>query len=168
MPLVRRQLASADSGPWDLVFLDDSLAGTDVNGHRVLRYGDWLDAPADIRCVAIAIANSRVREQLAARCTSDGVGHLDVRAANVEVLDDVAIGPGAILAPFVTITSNVRIGRQFHANIYSYVAHDCVIGDCVTEINVTSPTGFQEITTQTGFDVARMFVDALERLVGKA
>ena len=38
-----------------------------------------------------------------------------------------------------------------------------VIGDCVTEINVTSPTGFQEITNQTGFDVAKLFVDALER-----
>lgn len=38
-----------------------------------------------------------------------------------------------------------------------------VIGDCVTEINVTSPTGFQEITNQTGFDVAGMFVAALER-----
>ncbi len=37
-----------------------------------------------------------------------------------------------------------------------------VIGDCLTEINVTSPTCFQEITEQTGFDVARMFVDALE------
>ena len=36
-----------------------------------------------------------------------------------------------------------------------------VIGDCVTEINVTSPTGFQEITQQTGFDVAAMFIDAL-------
>jgi glutathione synthase len=38
-----------------------------------------------------------------------------------------------------------------------------VIGDCLTEINVTSPTGFQEISAQTGFDVARTFVDALER-----
>jgi glutathione synthase len=37
-----------------------------------------------------------------------------------------------------------------------------VIGDCVTEINVTSPTCFQEIYNQTGFDVAAMFVDALE------
>ncbi len=38
-----------------------------------------------------------------------------------------------------------------------------VIGDCLTEINVTSPTGFQEITAQTGFDVAAQFVIALER-----
>jgi glutathione synthase len=37
-----------------------------------------------------------------------------------------------------------------------------VIGDCLTEINVTSPTCFQEITDQTGFDVAAMFVAALE------
>ena len=37
-----------------------------------------------------------------------------------------------------------------------------VIGDCLTEINVTSPTCFQEITQQAGFDVPAMFVDALE------
>jgi glutathione synthase len=38
-----------------------------------------------------------------------------------------------------------------------------VIGDCLTEINVTSPTCFREIADQTGFDVAKMFVDTLER-----
>jgi len=40
-----------------------------------------------------------------------------------------------------------------------------VIGDCVTEINVTSPTCFQEIFDQTGCDVAFLFVDALEAAV---
>jgi glutathione synthase len=40
-----------------------------------------------------------------------------------------------------------------------------VIGDSLTEINVTSPTCFQEIADQTGFDVAAMFVDALEAAV---
>jgi glutathione synthase len=38
-----------------------------------------------------------------------------------------------------------------------------VIGDCLTEINVTSPTGFQEIAAQTGHDVAAQFITALER-----
>jgi glutathione synthase len=37
-----------------------------------------------------------------------------------------------------------------------------VIGDTMTEINVTSPTCFQEIEQQTGFDVAGMFMAALE------
>ncbi|WGS50265.1 glutathione synthase [Paraburkholderia sp. D15] len=40
------------------------------------------------------------------------------------------------------------------------------IGDWLTEVNVTSPTCFREIMDQTGFDVAAMFVDALERAVG--
>ncbi|KAF1028938.1 MAG: Glutathione synthetase [Burkholderia plantarii] len=40
------------------------------------------------------------------------------------------------------------------------------IGDWLTEVNVTSPTCFREIMEQTGFDVAAMFIDALERAVG--
>jgi glutathione synthase len=38
-----------------------------------------------------------------------------------------------------------------------------IIGDCLTEVNVTSPTCFREINDQTGFDVAAMFMDALEQ-----
>jgi glutathione synthase len=40
-----------------------------------------------------------------------------------------------------------------------------VIGDHLTEINVTSPTCFQEITQQTGFDVAAMLLDAIEKMI---
>ena len=40
-----------------------------------------------------------------------------------------------------------------------------VIGDCLTEVNVTSPTCFQELTQQTGFDVPAMFLDALEAVL---
>ncbi len=42
-----------------------------------------------------------------------------------------------------------------------------LIGDYVTEINVTSPTCFQEIRQQAGFDVARMFVDAVEAAIAR-
>jgi glutathione synthase len=42
-----------------------------------------------------------------------------------------------------------------------------VIGGCLTEINVTSPTCFREIMEQAGFDVAGRFVDALEREVDR-
>ena len=43
-----------------------------------------------------------------------------------------------------------------------------VIGDCLTEINVTSPTGFQEIMKQTGFDVASMYIDSIEKQLKEA
>jgi len=43
-----------------------------------------------------------------------------------------------------------------------------IIGDCLTEVNVTSPTCFREITDQTGFEVAVMFMDALEHALAQA
>ncbi|RZI80413.1 MAG: glutathione synthase [Rubrivivax sp.] len=43
-----------------------------------------------------------------------------------------------------------------------------IIGDKLTEINVTSPTCFQEITQQAGFDVAARFIDALEGQLARA
>ena len=43
-----------------------------------------------------------------------------------------------------------------------------VIGDKITEINVTSPTCFQEIQQQTGCDVPALFIDALEQAVQQA
>lgn len=132
MPVLRRQLELTQTGLWDLVFVDDAPTATNLNGHRVLTYTQWLEEPSESRSISLAIANSQVREKLVARCTQDGVRFVETRAANVVSMDDVQIGEGAILCPFVTLTSNIRIGRQFHANIYSYVAHDCVVGDYVT------------------------------------
>jgi glutathione synthase len=54
-----------------------------------------------------------------------------------------------------------RIGPELASRGLLLVGLD-VIGDHLTEVNVTSPTCFQEITQQTGFDVAGMFIDALE------
>ncbi len=132
MPLVRDQLRVDDQLPVDLVFVDDAPPAPEVNGQRVLSYREWLSIPADERWVTIAIADSRVREEIARRCSRDGVRFLDVRASNTVVMDDVQLGNGAILSPFVTLTSNVTIGVHFHANLYSYVEHDCVIGNFVT------------------------------------
>ena len=54
------------------------------------------------------------------------------------------------------------LGPQLKAQGLLLVGLD-VIGDYLTEVNVTSPTCFQEISQQSGFDVASMFIDALER-----
>lgn len=132
MPLARDQLLHEGVDPEQLVFIDDSPCSPVVNGQRVLTYSEFLNEQASERYVALAIANSAVREMLVARCLDDGISPWGVRATNLVELDDVLIGEGALLCSFVTLTSNIRIGRYFHANIYSYVAHDCVIGDFVT------------------------------------
>ncbi len=56
----------------------------------------------------------------------------NVKADNVVMLYNIDIEDGYILSSFVTLTSDIKIGNNFQANLYSYVAHDCVIGDNVT------------------------------------
>ncbi|BDB71960.1 GDP-perosamine N-acetyltransferase [Comamonas thiooxydans] len=132
MPLARQQLVQAGVAPERLVFVDDAPGPVRVNGQRLLTYAQFLAEPAGQRHVVLAIANSIVREKLAARLIQDGVLPWAVQAANVVRMDEVVLGEGAILSPFVTLTSNIRIGRHFQANLYSYVEHDCMIGDFVT------------------------------------
>lgn len=133
LPLVRQQLqADLAAGSVDLVFVDDQPPAAVVNGQQVLTYAQWLAQPGSSRHINVAIANSQLRQKLVQRCTADGVKFFEARAANVVQLDDVQLGEGAVLCPFVTLTSNIRIGQHFHANLYSYVEHDCVIGDFVT------------------------------------
>ena len=132
MPLAREQLLREGGAINRLVFVDDKPEVSVVNGQRVLTYEEFLGEPAEERYVVIAIANSAVREKLASRCEHDGIRSWSVSAASTVIMDEVTIGEGAILCPFVTLTSNILIGRYFHANINSCIEHDCVIGDFVT------------------------------------
>jgi sugar O-acyltransferase (sialic acid O-acetyltransferase NeuD family) len=125
LPLVRTQYANEGTR---IVFIDDAAA----DGDKVLDFDAFKAMPGDEKSVVIAIANSAVREKLDAKCRDAGISIVPVQAANALILDDVAIGDGAILCGFTHLTSTIKIGRHFHANIYSYVAHDCVIGDFVT------------------------------------
>lgn len=83
-----------------------------------------------------------------------------------EIRGNMAVGGKGVAQPLSARDREIaeRIGPILAARGLLLVGLD-VIGDCVTEINVTSPTGFQEITQQTGFDVAAMFIDALEAQV---
>jgi sugar O-acyltransferase (sialic acid O-acetyltransferase NeuD family) len=129
MPLLHEQLRGVDAR---LVFIDDCGRTESINGHAVWPWERFIEESADQRIACLAVANSRVREQLFDRCIEAGVELGAVRAAHSIQMDDVEIGPGALISPFVTFTSNIRVGRCFHANLYSYVEHDCRIGDFVT------------------------------------
>lgn len=130
LPLVREQLAGQKDV--ELVFVDDKPPAAAVNGHPVISFVDWLNRDVSFRAACLAVAAPKVRERIARRCQDHGVEFFQARAANVVEMDAVILGPGAILSPFVTLTSNIQIGQHFHANLYSYVEHDCVIGDFVT------------------------------------
>lgn len=132
MPIVREQLFNQGVPAERLVFVDDNPVSACVNGHRVLRYEEFLSTEASAQLIVLAIANSAVREKLAQRCAMDGIKPLAVKANNVVVTDEVEFGEGAILSHFVLLTCNIKIGNYFHANHYCHVSHDCIIGDYVT------------------------------------
>ena len=84
-----------------------------------------------------------------------------------EIRGNLAVGGKGVAQPLSARDREIAeaIGPILAARGLLLIGLD-VIGDCVTEINVTSPTGFQEITQQSGFDVAKMFIDALESALG--
>ncbi|MBF9055271.1 acetyltransferase [Rhodobacterales bacterium HKCCA1065] len=127
MPLLRAQYPATE-----LVFIDDGQAPGRVNGHDIVAWTEFLERQAYDKVVSIAVAASHVRQRLAEKCAAANIPLIEARAASVVQMDEVVIGDGACLSPFVTLTSNIRIGRCFHANLYSYVEHDCVMGDFVT------------------------------------
>ncbi|THU01482.1 glutathione synthase [Lampropedia puyangensis] len=81
-----------------------------------------------------------------------------------EIRGNMAVGGKAVAQPLTARDQDIasHIGPILAARGLLLVGLD-VIGDFVTEINVTSPTGFQEVFNQTGCDVAALFIDALER-----
>jgi sugar O-acyltransferase (sialic acid O-acetyltransferase NeuD family) len=127
MPLLRAQCPEAE-----LVFIDDWQAPGKMNGHDIVSWTDFLRCDVGQQFVSIAIASSTIRQSLAEKCAAADVPLIEARAASVVQMDEVIIGDGACLSPFVTLTSNIRIGLCFHANLYSYVEHDCTVGDFVT------------------------------------
>ena len=132
MPVARQQLAR-ESDASEIVFIDDALESVaEINAHRAMNYLAFLNETASEKYVQIAIANSHVREKIAQRLKMDGIQLWSIIADNVVLMDQLELDEGSALSPFVTIGSNVRIGKCFQANLYSYVEHDCVIGDFVT------------------------------------
>lgn len=133
MPVARGMIAETrgveDS---ELVFVVEESGHEDVNGIRVIGEAEFLSSDVDEKYFNIAIADHATRQNIADRLIGAGVEPFRITASSAVVLDENRIGEGAILCPFTTVTSNARIGRFFHANIYSYVAHDCEIGDFVT------------------------------------
>jgi sugar O-acyltransferase (sialic acid O-acetyltransferase NeuD family) len=79
--------------------------------------------------IILAIGSGHTRRKIA-ESLGRPIGRLIAPTAVIG--QDVELGEGAVFCDFTMVTNSARIGRNFQCNIYSYVAHDCVIGDFVT------------------------------------
>jgi len=128
MPLVKNMMKTEDL----ICFVDDGIDAKEINGYKIFSYKEFLALDIANKFINVAIADNMTRKALVETCLSDGLKLFGVRADNIVIMDNVDLDEGSVLSPFVTLTSDIKIGKSFHANIYSYVAHDCIIGDYVT------------------------------------
>ena len=127
LPMVRAYF----NAQCDLVFVDDdaALVGKRLNGIPVYSLDQAL---AEERLFSLALADPQTRKAKAKMLEERGVKFFQAQSKETVIYDEVESGEGAILCSNVIVTSNIKIGRHFHANFHSYIAHDCVIGDYVT------------------------------------
>lgn len=132
MPVLRRMVAGADSQSFVFVVEDRyEIQNPELNGYKVLKMSDFLRLSGE-KFYTIAIADSAARERISKEIPESSATPISIFSETFISLNANQIGPGAFFANFTHITSNAKIGKQFQCNIYSYVAHDVVIGDYVT------------------------------------
>ena len=130
-PLVREYINDKGLNA-DVCFIDDNDTLETLSNINVVSYKNFKESLHVSKKVVVAIANSKVREILVKKLIEDTIEQINISSKNNILMDDIEYCDGLLLCPFVTLTSSIKIGKSFHANIYSYVAHDCVIGDYVT------------------------------------
>jgi len=101
-----------------------------VNGYPVLSLDEFIRLDGQ-KYFNVAVANGQDREAMASK-VSLHAKPLTLKAEQTIIFDCNNIAPGAVFCPNTMVTSNTKIGEFFQCNIYSYVAHDCIIGNFVT------------------------------------
>lgn len=96
----------------------------------------------------VPVADVGIRSRIVADCISLGGIPISIISDDFIRYDDVVISDGAIICAGNIATTSINVGRFFHSNIYSYVEHDCVIGDFVTFSPRVSCNGYVHICDQ--------------------
>ena len=101
-------------------------------GFEVIAETDFLISSSNPRSHFITVADPHTRRRIDAKYTNTGSLPQSIVSKNSRIANSAIVGAGSAVCPGVMIMPNVKIGSGFHANINSYVAHDCVIGNYVT------------------------------------
>jgi sugar O-acyltransferase (sialic acid O-acetyltransferase NeuD family) len=121
-----------DGGPYEILFADDfePLQGSRIAGSEVLSFNAM--CRLDDAVVCVTYADPYKRKDVVQRCIAAGLSFFQVTDPSARCFDNVRVGDGNVFCANTVVTSDVIIGSHFQCNIFSYVAHDCEIGDFVT------------------------------------
>ncbi len=130
---IKRSLTQENSGKnMNFYFIDDNKSSNLINNIKVLDQSDFVSL-SNKKKIFLCISNPIIRKKLNCKLLNNNEisfpKHFDIFS---DIYNKDLIGEGSLISQFVTITDNVKIGKFFHANLYSYVEHDCSIGNFVT------------------------------------
>ena len=115
-----------------IIFVDDHLKNKKIDGFDILSYSAFKKLKIKDKFLLIGISDVTIRKKISKKIKKDNIKSFSLFSKRSLIFEKKNIGIGASISPFVTITSNVKIGKFFHINLYSYVEHDCEIGNFVT------------------------------------
>jgi len=122
-----RRCVAAQYPNEQIIFVDDNP------NKAAISYDEARSIGADVSSsFVIFFADPGLRQRKTEQVLSDGFSLFSVQAATAIIGENVVLGRGSIISDFAMVTSDTRIGMGFQCNIYSYIAHDCVVGDFVT------------------------------------
>ena len=121
-----------DSKIDEIYFIDDSITKEKKNNISVLSREDFLSKEAQQKYFNISVADSKQRKEIVNFFLDKGIEPLQIISPTSIVSEHSQIEQGAIVCDYTIISPNTVIGKYFHLNRFSQVAHDCVIGDYVT------------------------------------
>ena len=117
---------------YEILFIETNPSSAEVNGVPIISEKDFFEIKCLDKFFNVAIGDSKVREKIAENCIKLGIKPESIISQNAIIYKDNDLGVGSIICVNSMVTANSKIGKFFHSNIYSYVGHDCIIGDYVT------------------------------------
>ena len=136
MPFARECMANSRQLPprsqRQVYFVETKPKTKEANGIPVISEDEFFELECSERLFNVAIGASKDRERIADICIARGAKPYSLMSSDAIIYSNNEIGEGAIICANSMVTVNAKIGRFFHSNLYSYVAHDCVVGDFVT------------------------------------
>ena len=127
LPILKETVEDLNS----IFFIDDYSNNKYCNDIRIIR-SKKLNLNLENDKIFIAISSINIRRSIVRKSKLLFKSKHNLISKKSLIYDKFQFGKGNIISPFCTIGSNVKIGNFVHMNLYSYIEHDCIVGNFVT------------------------------------
>ena len=120
-----------NSEDFDVYFIDKNIKTKSIHGIKVITDEEFLNIKNKEKYFNISVSNSKKRKSIADNFKKNGAIAIDLHAKSF-INHGATLDEGSICSDYTIISADVKIGKFFHCNRLSQVAHDVTVGDYVT------------------------------------